>query len=166
MIELIHNDWARQPQLMRIDGRPRPDGTAWAREHIVLVRCPYQLVYNGHPVSGIRINKKVAPSLTRVLQAIWEECGQSQETIEKHNYHRFSGSYVYRTMRGGKSFSTHAYGRAVDFDAENNQFHSRKHAFQNGDIIVRCFKAEGWVWGGDWSAASVDAMHFQAARVR
>ena len=60
----------------------------------------------------------------------------------------------------------HAYGRAVDFDPDNNAHHSRKHSFQNGDIITSCFKAEGWVWGGDWSGTSVDAMHFQAARVR
>jgi D-alanyl-D-alanine carboxypeptidase len=164
--ELINNVWPRQRELMKIDGCPQPDGSKWARANIVLCKCPYKLVYNGHEVAGIRINKAVASSLLRVLNAIWNDCECSQAIIEAKHYHLFSGSYVYRTIRGKKSFSTHAYGRGVDFDAEHNQFHSKKHLFQNGDIIVRNFKAEGWIWGGDWSGASVDAMHFQAARVR
>ena len=166
MADLRHNYWARQSQLPRIDGRPRPDGSSWAKDNIVLVQCPYQLFYDGKPVRGIRINKRVAASLTRVLNAIWEECGQSQETIEQHHYHVFDGSYVYRTKRGAQSLSMHAYGRAIDFDAEHNAHRSHEHNFQGDDIIVRCFKAEGWVWGGDWGGRSVDAMHFQAARVR
>ena len=166
MTELHHNVWAKQSELPRIDGRARPDGTAWARQTIVLVECPYQLYAEGRPVKGIRINKRCATSLTRVLNAIWEECGKDQKVIEKYGYHIFDGSYVYRSKRGRSSLSMHAYGRAIDFNAENNQHHSQKHSFKDGDIIVRCFKAEGWVWGGDWAGRSVDAMHFQAARIR
>jgi hypothetical protein len=28
---------------------------------------------------------------------------------------------------------------------------------------VTKFKEENWIWGGDWSGSSIDAMHFQAA---
>jgi hypothetical protein len=166
MADLRRNVWARQAQLPGIDGKPRPDGSIWARNNIVMVKCPYQLYAEGKPIEGIRINKRVAASLLRVLDAIWEECGKSQATIEQHRYHIFDGSYVYRTKRGRSSLSMHAYGRAIDFDAEHNQHHSQKHSFQSDSIIVRCFKAEGWVWGGDWTGQYVDAMHFQAARVR
>jgi hypothetical protein len=166
MVELQHNVWARQAQLLRLDGRPQPLGSIWAKKNIVLVPCPYQLTYEGHPIEGIHINKKVAASLIRVLNAIWVECDRSQATIEKFGYHRFSGSFFVRPMRGGKSLSMHAFGRAVDFNAAANAFHSRKHSFKSSDIIVQCFKAESWVWGGDWAGRSVDAMHFQAARVR
>jgi hypothetical protein len=160
------NVWARQAELPRIDGRPSPDGSAWARNNIVMVRCPYQLYAEGKPIEGIRINKRCAASLLRVLDAIWERCDKSQETVEKFGYHKFDGSYVYRKKRGRSSLSMHAYGRAIDFNADENQHHSQKHSFQNGDIIVSAFKAEGWVWGGDWKGQWVDAMHFQAARVR
>ena len=166
MADLRHNYWARQSQLPRIDGKPRPDGSLWAKQNIVLVECPYQLYYDDKPIRGIRINKRVADSLKRVLAAIWEECEQKQEIVEKHGYHIFDGSYVYRVKRGARSLSMHAYGRAIDFNAAENAHHSHEHSFQNGDIIVRCFKAEGWVWGGDWAGRWVDAMHFQAARVR
>ena len=39
------------------------------------------------------------------------------------------------------------------------------------DTVVQAFKAQGWVWGGDWGFPGqphsiYDKMHFQAAKVR
>ena len=41
-----------------------------------------------------------------------------------------------------------------------------KHLFTDATLLVVKFKEQGWQWGGDWSAGSIDAMHVQAARVR
>jgi hypothetical protein len=43
--------------------------------------------------------------------------------------------------------------------------HARRRLFTGDSPLVVTFKAEGWIWGGDWDGAGADAMHFQAARV-
>jgi hypothetical protein len=76
----------------------------------------------------------------------------------------YSGTYANRTMRGSPQTSMHAYGCAIDFDAEHNA-RGTKGRFTPDSIIVRTFEAQGWIWGGRWKCASCDPMHFQAARV-
>ena len=164
MTDLIHNTWPLQRDVPKIDGNPaRSD---WTSANLVTVLCPWKLYYETHPVRGIQINKRCADSLRRVLGAIWDAVGGSQSEIEKLHYHRYSGSYNYRPMRGGAALSMHAYGRAIDWDDAENPQHSPHHLFKSDSLIVVKFKAEGWEWGGDWIGASVDAMHVQAARVR
>jgi hypothetical protein len=116
-------------------------------------------------VPFITIHKKAAASLTRVLDSIWLGVGKDESAIETLHYNLFSGSFNYRPMRDGHALSMHSYGVALDFDASENPQHSTKHLFQSNSLIVTSFKAEGWIWGGDWSGTSIDAMHFQAARV-
>jgi hypothetical protein len=70
----------------------------------------------------------------------------------------FDGCYNPRQTRGGGKWSTHAWGIAVDLNAATNRMGTQ------GDIdhrIVSIFKEAGFVWGGDWSGASRDPMHFQ-----
>lgn len=116
------------------------------------------------PVKKFRIHKKVADSLTRVLNDIWEQCGKDQAKIDELGYSHFSGSYNFRLMRGGHLLSMHSYGCAIDIYAEKNPFH-HSGVFTDDSIIVKAFKKEGWSWGGDWHGASQDPMHFQAANV-
>jgi hypothetical protein len=66
-------------------------------------------------------------------------------------------------MRGGHALSMHSYGIALDWDADENEFGHKVHAFHSDSLIVQAFEGEGWVWGGRWSYP--DAMHMQAARV-
>ena len=77
-----------------------------------------------------------------------------------------TGSYNLRLIRGSAfAMSMHAFAAAIDWDAADNAQHDRKHLFQDDGPLVVKFKEEGWVWGGDWSGGSIDAMHVQAARV-
>jgi len=102
------------------------------------------------------------------LNFIWENVGKSQDKIHEFGYDVYDGSYAVRSIRGGASPSMHSYGVAMDWNAAANPQHAplSETKFKPDSLIVKAFKDEGWTWGGDWSPGSIDAMHFQAARVR
>ena len=81
---------------------------------------------------------------------------------------------------GGRAWSEHAYGRAVDINPDLNPYVSRSgrieplfghlHAdrtlttdgmIQPDDLVVGAFRAIGWRWGGSWTGTK-DYMHFSA----
>lgn len=158
--------WPLQKDCTKFYGNPRGSGgkanPKWEAENLVLVKCPWTLRFEGKFVSGIRIHKKCADSLRRVLAAIWEACGRSQAEIDRIGMSKYGGSYNFRSMRGSNSLSMHSYGIAVDFDPSRNGLGDATPAMDHR--VVRAFEAEGWEWGGHWSRP--DGMHFQAARTR
>lgn len=158
--------WPLQKDCTKFYGNPRGSGgkanPQWEAENLVLVKCPWTLRFEGKFVSGIRIHKKCADSLKRVLAAIWEACGRSQAEIDRIGMSKYGGSYNFRSMRGSNSLSMHSYGIAVDFDPSRNGLGDATPAMDHR--VVRAFEAEGWEWGGHWSRP--DGMHFQAARTR
>lgn len=99
-----------------------------------------------------------------MLAEIWNAADKDQAKIDAWHYNEYSGSFNYRPKRGSSSLSMHAYGCAIDWDAEENAFHSHRHLFTAESPLVIAFRREGAVWGGEWSS-DVDAMHFQFARV-
>jgi hypothetical protein len=133
---------------------------------LVPVKCPWPIFIGSKPVAFIQIHTKCAESLTLVLSRVWQDVGQSMDKIKELRYDQYDGSYNYRPMRGGHNLSMHSYGCAIDWDAADNQQHSLKHLFTDTSPLIVRFKEEGWIWGGDWSVGSIDAMHVQAARVR
>jgi len=91
-----------------------------------------------------------------------------------------TSAFVCRAVRGGSSFSEHAFGTAIDV----NPFHN---PYVRGDIVlpelastyldrgnvregmltpdsaaVTAFSGVGWEWGGAWDGRTVDSMHFSA----
>lgn len=158
--------WPLQRDCAKFYGDPRGKGgkasAKWESENLVLVPTPWELRFEGKPVSGIRIHKKCADSLSRVLAAIWNRVGHSQSEIDRIGMSEFGGSYVYRVMRGGKSLSMHSYGCAVDFDPARNALGNPNPAMAR--LVVEEFEREGWEWGGHWKRP--DGMHFQAARTK
>ena len=161
--------WPLQSQCDTFYSNPRGSNGAynptWASANLTHVPCPWVLMMGNTQVPFIVIHKKCADSLSRVLASMWDAVGKDQGAIETLHYNRYSGSFVYRPMRGGIALSMHSYGVAIDWDAEENPQHSTTHLFKEDSLIVAKFKAENWIWGGDWSGTSIDAMHFQAARV-
>lgn len=161
------NKWPLQRDCDAFYGNPRWGdvySTKWAAANLTHVLCPWAIHIGKSPVPFIAIHKKCADSLKRVLADIWTAAGKSQATIAQWHCDEYSGSFNYRPKRGASSLSMHAYGCAIDWDAEQNAFHAHQHFFTEQSPIVLAFRREGWVWGGEWSD-SVDAMHFQAARV-
>jgi hypothetical protein len=160
---LTPQKWPLQRDATAFFGDPRKSN--FSAQHLVSVPCPWKLFMGKTELHSIQINKACAASLTRVLNFVWEKVGKDQSAIETLHYHLYSGSYNFRPMRGGSALSMHAYGAAIDWDDQENQQHHMKHLFQDNSLLIQAFKAEGWSWGGNWSPASVDAMHVQAARV-
>jgi hypothetical protein len=156
-------NWPLQSQALAFYGDPRKKG--WLQANTVDAPCPWPLHMDGIVVPHILIHRKCAVSLIRVLAAIWQDVGRDYDKIQQLRYDRFSGSYNLRKMRGGSALSMHSFACAIDWDSEDNQQHSQHHLFTDASPLVVEFKKEGWVWGGDWSPGSIDAMHFQAARV-
>ena len=73
--------------------------------------------------------------------------------------HSYDGCYCYRNKvrRNPKpELSNHAYGTAIDINANTNGYGRTP---QMNPRVVRCFKENGFTWGGDWRVP--DGMHFQ-----
>jgi D-alanyl-D-alanine carboxypeptidase-like protein len=95
-----------------------------------------------------------------------------------------SGSFVCREAvpspcTGGSrsgSWSNHAYGHAIDLNPVENPYvgcgrvhdpssapyvdRSRRRKGMVTPAVVRAFRSIGWGWGGEWSGATKDYMHF------
>ncbi len=162
---LIKNAWPTQADCPVFYGSP-----AQVTASLVHVHCPWVFTVEGTQSQTITIHSKCAPSLTRVLNFIWNHpaIGQSQEKIHAFGYDVFDGSYYPRNIAGTNTPSIHSYGAAMDWNAAANPQHAplTETKFKADSLIVYAFEAEGWVWGGRWTPAYIDAMHFQAARVR
>ena len=79
---------------------------------------------------------------------------------------------------GTGTWSEHAYGEAVDLNPVENPYvgcgrtrdrtalsylnRTRIRAGMVTQAVVRAFRSIGWGWGGDWSGATKDYMHFSA----
>lgn len=156
-------DWPLQHDCEAFYGNPYSAG--WLQANTVDVVCPWQLFVGDKPVSHITIHKKCADSLRRVLANVWDAVGRDPERIKQLRYDRYDGSYNLRAMRGGHDTSMHGFAVAIDWDAPDNPQHAQKHLFTADSPLIKAFEAEGWIWGGRWSADSIDAMHVQAALV-
>ena len=164
-------NWPLQSHCDSFYGNPRGHGghsnPTWEHENLVDFVPPWKMIDEDskRPVPHFKMHKKVVDSLTRVFEKIWEFYGKDQSKIEAVHLHIFSGSYVFRPIRGGTHLSMHAYGVALDLASSLNELgapYNPKHGLPME--VINEFEAEGWVWGGRWHGRP-DAMHFQAAIV-
>lgn len=127
--------------------------------HLVNVPSPKWIrLYDGDTrPTTIRCHEKVAESLLRALSA-------AHEAAPDH-VSRYFGCYNFRKMRGGRSYSKHAWGAAIDLAANTNGNHM--HWPTRADMplsVMEAFAREGWTPAGAfWSR---DAMHFEATHAR
>lgn len=164
--------WPLQSQMNAFYGNPDADGNGvvdpkWERENIVSITPPYRMVLAwdvSKEVRSIRVHRKCADSLLRILNAIKAHY-KTQAAIELVGLHLYGGCFNFRLKRGGSTLSNHSWGSAIDLDPAHNAF-GVKYDESKGMMpmaVVKIFQAEGWVWGGPWRTG--DAMHFQAARL-
>ena len=158
------SNWPKQSECAKRFGNPFEPG--WAAKNIVRVTPPFPMAMGDIPIPSIQINKIAADSLSRVLTRIWDLCDHDIGKVKAGHCDCFSGSFALRNMRGLGQVSMHAYALAIDLDAPHNPLGAAPgRTFYTPDsVVVKAFKAEGWIWGGDWSGRR-DAMHFQAAIV-
>ena len=150
---------------------PWPKSDAWSlkkfygepgdESQLVVMEFPYPMFYAGHPVKTTRVHRKCAESLYRVLTAIEGKMKSAPNITDEAG--DYGGVFNFRKKRGGTSYSLHAYGAAIDLDADDNTFRDSWPMQSDMPIeIIECFAREGWLsaavfWG-------YDAMHFQATQ--
>lgn len=126
--------------------------------NLVRVTPPFQMYYDGQPLKTVSFHKKAAPALLRALERVWNHYGRDQRVIDKLGISKTAGTYNPRKVRGSATkWSNHAYGAAIDINAEQNGFNVA------GNIpipMIAAFKAEGARWGGDYRSRK-DPMHFE-----
>lgn len=154
--------WPTQAEAFKVFGDPRQSG--WYGANVTEVPCPWPLRVGDVVTDHIHCHKKVAESLMRVLNKTWIDAGRDMRKITSQHSDIYDGCYNFRAMRGGGRLSMHAFAVAIDWDAAHNPWRSRKFFFTKDTPLIANFLAEGWTWGGMWSAP--DAMHVQYPRVR
>jgi hypothetical protein len=70
----------------------------------------------------------------------------------------WDGCFNIRNIRGGKTWSLHSWGIAIDINAAWNGLGKTP---QMSLELVKCFTDAGFHWGGNWQRK--DGMHFQLA---
>lgn len=142
---------------------PKPDkaslrafyGDPWDNSQIVMIEAPewLRLYDSDKPVTRIQVHERCADSLLQCLLEAYE--------VAPVVVSRFFGCHVDRNMRGGSLPSLHAYGAAVDLDANMNGNHD--HWPQKATMpleVMEVFCRHGWTPAGAfWSR---DGMHFAA----
>ncbi len=152
-----NNPWPRSDQasLIKFYGHPGDES------NLVNINFPYPMYYDGKLVTRTRVHKKCADSLLRVLTNIRDLLPKHPEI--KDEAEDFGGVYNFRLKRGGTSYSLHAFGAAIDLDADDNTF--RDNWPMKSDMpleIMEAFAKEGWLAAGAfWN---FDGMHMQCSQ--
>lgn len=159
------NPWprAQRAALEAFYGRPGDES------QLVSFTFPYPMYYLGKRVLTSRCHRKVKDSLLRILTAIGDRWGDMPGIMEEAQ--DYGGIYNYRNSRSSASLSTHAWGIAIDLDADDNGLHTPWPTLADMPLeIMEEFAKEGWLPAGAfWTHRTVrhngyDAMHFQATR--
>ncbi|MBW3657765.1 MAG: M15 family metallopeptidase [Actinobacteria bacterium] len=122
---------------------------AWVKKWIVPVEIP--------GMGTTRVHRIMAPQLMAALREV-QEAGLYGHFKKE----QFAGAWVPRHIdwRPDRPLSMHAWGLAIDFNAQDNWL-GKKPVM---DVrIVRIFEKWGFQWGGWWNRP--DGMHFELARV-
>jgi len=143
------------------------------------------------------VHRDVAKEVTRIfgelyrmnypirrMRLVSDYGGSDFASIEADN----TSAFNCRPVTGGKKWSNHAYGKAIDLNPLENPYVSRsgrighkaslkfrdrkrKNPFKPeyravllpGDSVVKAFKKRGWRWGGEWHSIK-DYQHFDKNR--
>lgn len=133
--------------------------------NIVGVLPPFPLTYEGklwpHP---IQLHKKCAPIFEQAFGFIWEKAGKDPASPILRRVSKFSGSWVNRPVRGSSRKSCHAFGAALDVDAEDLPMGHRVDPVTIPQEVVDSFDATSppLFWGNRYITRP-DPMHWQAA---
>lgn len=146
-------------EVLKYFGNPDPiAGKAslrWEAANMILVR-------DLPGVPKLYVHRKIVEPLRAALDKSAEMMGWHPTTI---------GCFAVRNKRGGSGLSLHAFGAAVDVDADTNPMlldcppsdPRRVTGKTIPDEVVDIWRAEGWNWGGGWQGSRYDPMHFQFA---
>lgn len=174
--EITRNAWRTQTGFTE----PTPDAAPWpptderslidfygppGESQLVMVRLPYPMRLawdHSTTVERTQCHRKVAESLVALLEEILELYGDVGEVAEAR-MDLYGGCYNYRRQRGGRSWSLHAWGAAIDLDPLQNRLDWPWPDKATMPVeVIDLFESAGWTSGA--RAWGWDAMHFQATR--
>ncbi len=149
-------NWPRDnvTDLIAFYGDPARDAV---EPQLVKVIPPFRMTYDGKVLSHLMFHRLAAPALERALNRVWDYYGRDQAKVDALGISKTAGTYNKRFISGTTRWSNHAFGAAIDINAEENGFNMA------GNIpvpMVAAFKAEGARWGGDYRGRT-DPMHFE-----
>lgn len=152
--------WPLQRNIRKFYGEPG--------QNIVLLTTPYPLRIAWDKSSVVRkfaIHEKCHDSAKRVMARVLSHYGESE--IKRLGLDLFGGCLNHRLKKGGSTLSLHAWGIAIDWDPESNQFRwgANKARLDNHEYVkfMDLWEEEGWLSLG--RARNYDWMHIQAARL-
>ena len=160
----VSGDIPKQSQVATVYGRP---GTQ-IKSRLQLIELPFKLRIDWslrQQTNKIRVHRLCARQLEKALIEVRAHYGADK--MKALGIDRYAGAYTHRKMRGGSSWSMHAYGCAIDFYAQPNGLRMRcpQALFCKPDYqpFLDIMEANEWLpalrlWGAD-------AMHFQRARL-
>lgn len=130
-------------------------GAPGDEDQLTSLVAPVPMFYEGKAIKTIRCHHKVANSLARALRTAYAVAPLVVKV--------YDGCYNDRNMRGSSAKSLHAWGAAIDLDAEHNGNHVHWPVAAEMSIdVMAAFAREGWLSAGAfWSR---DGMHFQATQ--
>lgn len=143
-------------------GTPSQSGS-----YLAFAKIPFPLVIawdHSQTVSRIRCHKLEVANVEAIFNDILKAYGQ--EKIKALGIDLFGGCFNYRPMRGGSTWSRHAWGTAIDLDPARNQLHqqgdSAQFAKKEYRKMIDIFEAHGWLSLG--RLKNYDWMHFEAGK--
>ena len=125
---------------------------------LVHVVPPFRMTYEGKPVPHLVFHKKAADALLAALTTVWDYYGHDQAKLDALGISKTAGTFNPRKIAGSNRWSNHAFGAAIDINADDNGFNKG-----HGNIpvpMIAAFKAQGARWGGDYRGRT-DPMHFE-----
>lgn len=147
------NPWPKPANVRAFYGEPGDE------DQLVSITFPFPMFYGGKLVTKTRCHRKIAAALLRVLKAIGEKHFANRGVMEEAE--DYGGCFNFRQKRGGTSWSLHAFGAAIDLDADDNTFRDSWPLQADMPLEImeefarEGFKAAGAFWG-------YDAMHMEA----
>lgn len=153
----VPNPWPESDQasLRKFYGEPGDEG------HLSVLEFPFPVYYGGKLVTKTRVHARCHVSLLRILKEIRDRWSNRPDIMEEAA--DYGGVFNFRLKRGGSSYSLHAYGAAIDLDADDNTFRDSWPMQSDMPLeIMEAFAREGWIAAGAFWG--YDAMHFQATR--
>lgn len=147
-------------QYLKKFGTPTQNGTPYLTQ--IALPYPMRLAWDKNTkVNKMSCHKDIAKPLTAVFNDLLAHYGLAE--IQRLGIDLFGGCFNYRAMRGGSSWSVHAWGLAIDLDPERNKLKETKKtarfARPEYKAMIDIFYKHGFVSLG--REENRDFMHFQ-----
>ena len=141
-----------QQILVKKFGNPLKDTDSFEDKYMVLWLVP----------TDIKTAIPVLPEKIYCNQLLTKPLQEALRSVMKQNLiteiKAWDGCFNARAVRGEPNIiSMHAFGLAIDLDADENELNSSKTTFS--PAFIECFENAGFVWGGDFKRH--DPMHFE-----